>query len=84
MSKKYNKNTDFVFVSIDKNRKNWDKATNQLMIPSQNYTIDDKTKEPLGLNKSLGIPYYSVLNKERKVVLRNSTVKNIQSFLVEQ
>ena len=84
ISKKYNENTDFAFISIDSNYDNWNNARNQLKIPSPNFIIDDKSKKLLGLDKSVFIPYYLVLNDKRRVVLRNPTVEEIQLFLADQ
>jgi len=84
LSKKHKKNIDFAFISIDSNNKNWKNATNQLGIPSPNFIIKKESQKIFGFDKSVSIPYYLVLDNKGKVILRNPSIKEIESFLKEK
>ena len=83
ISKKHKENSNFAFISIDSNKENWKKAKNQLKIPIPNFIIDKETQKIFGFDKAVSIPYYLVLDNKGKVILRNPSVNEIESFLNE-
>ncbi|GGH04144.1 hypothetical protein GCM10011416_24070 [Polaribacter pacificus] len=83
ISKKHKENSNFAFISIDSNKENWKKAKNQLKIPIPNFIIDKEVQKIFGFDKAVSIPYYLVLDNNGKVILRNPSVNEIETFLNE-
>lgn len=81
LSEKFGDKAHFVFISIDKNKSNWEKANKQLGIPEPSLLIDSLSTVNYGFKDSESVPFYLVLDKNKKVILRNTTKQEIETFL---
>lgn len=82
IKKNFNNTARFVFISIDQNLQNWRNVSNELAIPEPSLIIDDKTRQNYGFDKVISVPFYLVLDKQARVVLRNpNNLKEIEKFL---
>ena len=82
LSKKFENKAQFVFVSIDGNENNWKKASKQLGIPEPSLIIDSLSRVNYEFSEFKSIPFYLVLDKNKKVILRNPNgIEEIESLL---
>jgi len=81
LSEKYKDNAQFIFISIDKNLSNWEKASKQLEIPEPCLIIDSITRSNYEFDKSESVPLYLVLDDKGRVVSKNPTNEEIESIL---
>ena len=81
LSEKFKDKAQFVFISIDKNKSNWVKANKLLGIPEPSLLIDSLSMVKYGFEETESVPFYLVLDKNKKVILRNTTKQEIETLL---
>jgi len=84
LAEKHKDSTVFVFISINQNAEDWRKASENLNIPQPSLIINDSTRQAYGFDRTVSVPFYLLLDKQGRVVLRNTGVSDIESFLSEQ
>lgn len=84
LSMKYKNYVDVIFISIDDNQKNWENACNQLEIPEPCLLIDNITRTNYGFNKTVGIPYYIIIDSNGFVLSDITTLEEIESTISKE
>ncbi|WP_430974055.1 TlpA family protein disulfide reductase [Sunxiuqinia rutila] len=82
LAEKFRDKAQFIFISIDNNKSSWEKATKQLKIPQPSLLIDSIAMVDYGFKGYESVPFYLVLDKNKKVILRNTTKEEIEKLLL--
>lgn len=81
LSKDYQKEVQFIFISIDGAPKNWKKAAKELKLPNPSLIIDSVSRVNYEFDKSVSVPSYLILDSDGMILSISGSVNSIQEKL---
>ncbi len=81
LSEKFKDKAQFVFISLDKNKQNWMKACEQLNINEPSLMIDSISRINYEFENSSEIPFYLIIDRNKKIISNRPTIEQIESIL---